>query len=225
MRTGHLPDWSSPDDPAMVLAAVGRLNPSEYKITHRFTKKSFTYDNTYQHKNKPLFRRKEVAQMQWVDSATHDQRLTALPNPIAYIWDENHPPQGPPGWDPVQYWPWEDIRLLLTFIPSRMKSGPDRAVVLMYKPFPLSPPMANPLGFRPRNMQYLMSYCCGGAQPTSCPVGERLVGCCSHCTTVLCLSMVLPANPGVITTTHKGVRLLDRKNPQQMDEETLAEVS
>ena len=28
MRTGHLPDWSSPDDPARVLAAVGRLNPS-----------------------------------------------------------------------------------------------------------------------------------------------------------------------------------------------------
>ena len=32
MRTGHLPDWSSPDDPARVLAAVGRLNPSVYKM-------------------------------------------------------------------------------------------------------------------------------------------------------------------------------------------------
>ena len=30
MRSGHLPDWSSPDDPARVLAAVGRLNPSGY---------------------------------------------------------------------------------------------------------------------------------------------------------------------------------------------------
>ena len=117
------------------------------------------------------------------------------------------------------------MRLLLTFIPSRMKSGPDRAVVLMYKPFPLPPPVANPLGLRPRNLQYLMAFCCGGAQPSSCPIGERLVGCCSHCTTVLCLSMVLPVNPGVLTTTHKGVRLLDRKNPQQLDEETLAEVS
>ena len=28
MRSGHLPDWSSTDDPARVLAAVGRLNPS-----------------------------------------------------------------------------------------------------------------------------------------------------------------------------------------------------
>ena len=26
--TGNLPDWSSPDDPAWVLVAVGRLNPS-----------------------------------------------------------------------------------------------------------------------------------------------------------------------------------------------------
>ena len=43
------------------------------------------------------------------------------------FWGETHPPQGPRGWDPVQYWPWEDVRLLLTFIPSRMKSGPDRA--------------------------------------------------------------------------------------------------
>ena len=31
MRTGHLPDWSSPNDPARVLAAVGRLNPSGHK--------------------------------------------------------------------------------------------------------------------------------------------------------------------------------------------------
>ena len=31
MRTDHLPDWSSPDDPARVLAAVGRLNPNHLK--------------------------------------------------------------------------------------------------------------------------------------------------------------------------------------------------
>ena len=32
MRTGHLPDWSSPDDPARVLEAVGCLNPSCQQI-------------------------------------------------------------------------------------------------------------------------------------------------------------------------------------------------
>ena len=138
------------------------------------------------------FRRKEVSQLPWVDSATHDQRLAGLPNPIAFIWDEVHPPQGPPGWDPIQYWAWENVRLLPTFIPARMKSAPDRPVVLMYKPFPACPPpMANPLGLRPRNLQYLLSYCCGGAQPNSCPVGERLVGCCSHCTTAICQQFTL----------------------------------
>ena len=30
-RNGHLPDWSSPDDPARFLAAVGRLKPSLVK--------------------------------------------------------------------------------------------------------------------------------------------------------------------------------------------------
>ena len=34
MRTCHLPDWSSPDDPARVLAAEGRLNPSLLKLVN-----------------------------------------------------------------------------------------------------------------------------------------------------------------------------------------------
>ena len=92
-------------------------------------------------------------------------------------------------------------------------------------PGPGPPPMANPLGLRPRNLQYLLSYCCGGAQPNSCPVGERLVGCCSHCTTAIYLSTVHPAFPALLSTSHRGVRLLDRKNPQQLDQATLTEVS
>ena len=79
-------------------------------------------------------RRKEVDPMPFVDSNTHDQRLRAMPNPIAWVWDEVHPAGGPPNWDHQLYWPWENVRLLLTFVPSRMRSGPDRAVVLMYKP-------------------------------------------------------------------------------------------
>ena len=70
--------------------------------------------------------------MQWVDGNTHDQRLSAMPNPVGYIWEENHGPNGPPGWDPQLYWPWEDVRLLLTFIPAQMRSVPDRAVMLMW---------------------------------------------------------------------------------------------
>ena len=55
--------------------------------------------------------------------------------------------------------------------------------------------------------------------------GERLVGACSHCATALSLAAVIPGNPGQFTTTHRGVRLLDRKNPEQMDISTAAEVS
>ena len=65
--------------------------------------------------------------MPFVDSDTHDQRLRALPNPTAWIWDEIHPAGGPPNWDHNLYWPWENVRVLLTFVPSRMRSVPDNA--------------------------------------------------------------------------------------------------
>ena len=110
--------------------------------------------------------------MPFVDSDTHDQRLRAMPNPIAWIWDEIHPAGGPPNWDHQLYWPWENVRLLLTFVPSRMRSCPDRAVVLMYKPMNTPLPNVNPLGLRPASLQRLMRYCCGSARPSSCPVGE-----------------------------------------------------
>ena len=70
-----------------------------------------------------------------------------------------------------------------------------------------------------------LSYCCGAAQATSCPIGERLVGACSHCATALCFTAVYPGNPGAFTTTHREVRLVDRKNPVQMDTATMAELS
>ena len=163
--------------------------------------------------------------MPWVDSATNDQRLAAMPNPVGFIWEENHPAHGPPGWDAQLYWPWVDVRMLLTFIPARMRSVPDRAVVLMYIPANQPPPLANPLGLRPASLHRLMSYCCGAAHANSCPIGERLVGACSHCTTLLTLSTVLPANPAEFSTTHRGTRLLDRRNPLVMDIATTAEVS
>ena len=112
--------------------------------------------------------------MPFVDSDTHDQRLRDIPNPIAWIWDEIHGVGGPPNWDHQLYWPWENVRLLLTFVPSRMRSVPDRAVVLMYKPMHQPLPNVNPLGLRPQNLQRLMGYCCGSARANSCPVGECL---------------------------------------------------
>ena len=92
--------------------------------------------------------------------------------PIQLPWDEIHPAGGPPNWDHHLYWPWENVRMLLTFVPSRMRSVPDRAVVLLYKPMPQQPPLVNPLGLRPQNLQWLMGYCCGSARANSCPIGE-----------------------------------------------------
>ena len=85
--------------------------------------------------------------------------------------------------------------------------------------------MVNPLGLRPINLQRLMSYCCGSARANSCPIGERLVSACGHCLVALSLAAVFPADPGQFCSTHRDVRLLDRKNPQQMDIGTVAEVS
>ena len=148
-----------------------------------------------------------------------------MANPVGYLWEENHPIQGPPGWDPQLYWPWEDVNMLLTFVPSRMRSAPDRAVLLMYKSTQQPPPIANPLGLRPVSLQHLMCYCCGPSQANACPLGERLVGCCAHCATALAFTAVLPANLGAFPTTHRGTCLLDRRNPIQMDISTTAEIS
>ena len=163
--------------------------------------------------------------MVWIDSDTNDQRLSGMPNPRGWIWDEIHPAQGPPGWNPHLYWPWENVRQLLTLIPARMRSAPDRAVLLMYKPQNQPLPIINPLGLRPQNLQRLMCWCCGPSRRDACPIGERLVGCCSHVSTAISFSAVIPADPTAFQSTHRGTRLLDRKNVIQMDINTTAEVS
>ena len=163
--------------------------------------------------------------MPWVDSNTNDQRLSAWPNPVGYMWDEVHPQEGPQGWNESLFWPWENSRIILTFLPARMRSVPERAVILLYKPANQPAPAVNPLGLRPPSLQRLLSWCCGPSRHDACPIGERLVGCCSHCATALSFTSVIPQNPAAFFTTHRNVRLLDRSNPIQMDISTTAELS
>ena len=73
-------------------------------------------------------RRIEVDNSEFVDLNTKDEAMQQLPTVIGYIWDETHGQAGPMGWNPQLYWPWEDVRMLLTFLPARMKADKMRAV-------------------------------------------------------------------------------------------------
>lgn len=164
--------------------------------------------------------------MPFVDNATHNARLAGLPNPDAWIWDEIHGPAGPPGWDPVLYWPWQNCKILLSFIPARMQRVPDRAIVVMYREnVPGNLPLRNPLGFQPASLAGIFSYCCGPCRANGCPIGERLAGICSHGSTVLYVGCVLPQNLALFQSTHRSIQLIDRRNPVAMDLETVMEVN
>lgn len=101
---------------------------------------------------KPLFcykhRKNEINNLPFISHAISEQQMLQLPNHQAYIWDEIHGLQGPPGWDRQLFWDWEDVRLLLTFVPARMKSDQMRSVVIMYRPVSGPPPSNNNMGFR-----------------------------------------------------------------------------
>ena len=169
-------------------------------------------------------RKKEVDQLPCVNLQTTDNLLTQFPNVVGYIWDEVYGPNGPPGWDPNLYWPWEDVRLLLSFIPARMKSEQWRSVVLMYKANTMPGPVVNNMGFRTPAMARLKGWICGPTGRQACPLGERLAGSCSHCATAMYIAAVIPGNPQIYHSKSRGCHLLDRANPQAMDEEILSEM-
>ena len=87
-------------------------------------------------------RKAEIANA-FVNLNTQDQDMQLLPTLVGCVWDETYGDNGPPGWDPNLYWPWEDVRLLLIFIPAHMKADIMRAVVLMYKPVTMNLPVSN----------------------------------------------------------------------------------
>ena len=133
--------------------------------------------------------------------------------------------QGPPGWDPNLYWPWENCRMLLTFIPARMRGETLHPVLLMYHPTSTQLPVNNNMGFRPISLTRLKCWYCGNANvQKSCPSGERLVGCCVHCASAIFCAAVLPHNPALFKPTYKCTHLLDRQNILGSDRETASEV-
>lgn len=169
-------------------------------------------------------RRLQVENNPYINVQVRDQQLRQLPHVEAYVWEEVHGAGGPPGWNNAAFWPWEDVQFLLTFIPARMKADKKRSVVFMYKPQRMPLPVTNNMGFRTPNMSRLKCWICGPAAGDACPLGERLAGCCSHCSTAVYLAAVLPNNPNLFVSHHRSCQLLDRANPQRLDEDLVAEV-
>ena len=135
-----------------------------------------------------------------------------------------HGPQGPAGWNIALFWPWEDVRMLLTLIPARLKQDKTRSVVLMFRPVHMPPPITNNMGFRTPNMARIKCWMCGPSVADSCPLGERLDGCCSHCSAAVYLCGTLANNPLLFNTRHRNCHILDRANQQQMNEDLASEV-
>ena len=169
-------------------------------------------------------RRLEVQDHAFVNMQVFDAHLGQLPNVEAYIWTEVYGPQGPPGWDNDAFWPWEDVQLLLTFIPARMKQDKMRSVVLMYRPQHMPPPNVNNMGFRTINMARLKCWICGPAAADACPLGERLAGCCAHCSAAVYLAAVLPHDLNQFSSRHRGCHFLDRANQLTHDEDIIRQV-
>ena len=169
-------------------------------------------------------RKIEVNQLQHINMQIRHQQLVQLPQVEAYVWNELHGPQGPPGWNNGLFWPWENVRMLLTFIPARMKRDKLRSVILMYRSSNLPLPMFNNMGFRTPGMSRLKCWACGPTAGDACPVGERLAGCCSHCSTAWYMAAVLPGNPQQFLSRHRDCNLLDRVNPQQVNMDVMSQV-
>ena len=217
VRNGTIQTVNLMDPNATGLVAVTRAELSSMTLGSFQPKMAVSYVTK--------LRKKEVDQLPFVNIQTTDNLLTQLPNVEAYIWDEVYSPIGPPGWDQNMYWPWEDVRLLLTFIPARMKSDQWRSVVLMYKPNTMPGPSVNNMGFRTQDMARMKGWICGPTGRNSCPLGERLAGCCSHCATAMYIGAVIPANQQLYQSKSRGCHLLDRANPQAMDEEVIAQIT
>ena len=151
--------------------------------------------------------------------------MQQLPTIRGYVWDEVHGPNGPPGWDPNVFWAWEDVRLLLMFIPAHMKADKLRAVVLMYKPVNMPRPTHNNMGFRRPEMSRLKGWCCGPSdRDDSCPSGERLAGACCHSSSAVYIAGVLPHHPNVFSSTHRTCHIIDCGNNQLANQEIASQV-
>ena len=88
-QTGHLPDWSSPDDPARVLAALGRLNPS---LPNSWSSEFLNQCNSHKLHNSPIMLNLKqitsLVQFLWLilPSALSPIRCVPALSDVLYTW-------------------------------------------------------------------------------------------------------------------------------------------
>ena len=134
---------------------------------------------------------------------------SALPgDKKVFIYDQL---ERPDNWSDEDYGIWFARRLLLIEIPSLHKAD-KHLVVLAYVPddpawndgvphdFP------NRLGFTQEGLRNLVGYAC---LRDECPIGLRLLGCCSHVATAVMLLGVFQHDPETFSTKHKHLNYLE----------------
>ena len=67
-------------------------------------------------------------------------------------------------------------------------------------------------------LRRLKGWICGPCGPQNCPVGERLVGCCSHVATVIYIAAGIGHAPQWHSSTHLNSNLLQRGMPEMAEE-------
>ena len=150
-----------------------------------------------------------------------------------------HGAQGPVGWNFQLFGNWTNVCLLQTLVPARMKSEKMRTVIIMYCPMNRQNGNHNPMGFRNPIMARIkvgfnqkehhwthkfQAWICGPGRQDSCPIGERLAGCCSHVASAMYMAGVLASNPALYKPRGRACHIVDRGNRGGGDIQTVSEV-
>ena len=150
----------------------------------------------------------------WLDF--HALSSTLPQSKKVFIYDQIDRPNN---WSDVDYGVWFARRLLLIELPSLHKAD-QHLVILSYVPDDpvwndrVPQDLPNRLGFIQEGLKNLVGYAC---LRDSCPIGLRLLGCCSHVATAVMLLGVFSHNPDAFSSTHKQINYLDFRLPESLN--------
>ena len=179
---------------------------------------SYQIDNA--HKYATAAREQEVLPMvrnvtiPWLDF--HALSSTLPQDKKVFIYDQINRPNN---WSDADYGVWFARRLLLIELPSLHKAD-QHLVVLSYVPDDpvwnerVPQDLPNRLGFIQEGLKNLVGYAC---LRDTCPIGLRLLGCCSHVATAVMLLGVFSHDPDAFCSKHKLINYLDFRLPESLN--------